>query len=65
MEYTHINSLGDTYYLNELNIVLKQGLPRKIYFFSKDRRPTAADMPAGYTVVEAPKTKLPLLKKIR
>lgn len=64
MAYTHTNSRGQTYVLHRR--VTRAGSPqeRALHFFSRDEREDAIDeLPAGYTVVESPRTGLPLLKK--
>jgi hypothetical protein len=62
MGYTHTNSKGKTYYLNSKDVTLKGGRNQTIYYFSKDARAQACDLPAGKQVVESPKTGLPFVK---
>lgn len=59
MFYTHTNSNGTLYYLN------KKTMPNGavLYFFSRDKRKTHADLPQGYEIVESERTKLPMVKK--
>jgi hypothetical protein len=46
------------------DVTLKGGRLQRIYFFARDVREGAVDaMPAGYIVVENPRTGLPVLKK--
>lgn len=54
---------GQTYYLHTKDVNLKGGKQVTIYFFARDQRPNACDMPGGYEVVENPRTGMPLLKK--
>lgn len=64
MAYEYTNSKGQKYYLNKNQITLRgSGKLQTIYYFSKDQRPEAIDMPEGYQVVESQKTGLPVLKK--
>jgi hypothetical protein len=64
MAYSHTNSKGQTYYLHMKDVTLKGGRLQRIYFFARDVREGAVDaMPAGYIVVENPRTGLPVLKK--
>jgi hypothetical protein len=63
MAYTHVNSRGVTYYLNAKLATLKGGTQNTIYFFSKDKRSTATDLPDGYSVVENPVNGFLALKK--
>ena len=63
MGYSHKNKKGTTYHLNCKDVTLKStGRVQRIYYFSKDQRSTACDLPAGKTVVENDKTGLPFLK---
>lgn len=65
MPYSHTNSKGQLYYLHMQDVTLKGGRLQRIYFFArKVREEGAVDvMPAGFMVVENPKTGLPVLKK--
>tara|TARA_Y100000310_G_C20703935_1_gene832881 strand:- start:17086 stop:17265 length:180 start_codon:yes stop_codon:yes gene_type:complete len=58
MGYEHTNSQGKKYFLN--STVAKNG--RNLYFFSKEPK-NPIDLPEGFTIIESPLTKLPLLKK--
>ncbi len=55
MAYKHTNSKGVTYYLNSKLVVLRGGKEQRIYYFSKDERPEAADIPDGFIVNENPR----------
>jgi hypothetical protein len=55
MAYKHTNSKGVTYYLNSKDVTLRGGKKQTIYYFSKDQRPEAADLPAGMEVNENPR----------
>lgn len=61
MGYTHVNSKGSTYYLNSKQITLRGNRTQVIYYFSKDDRPEACDLPNGKVVKENPKTGLPVV----
>lgn len=50
--YKHTNSKGVTYYLNSKKVTLRGGKEQTIYYFSKDERPEACELPAGFTVNE-------------
>ncbi len=52
MGYKHTNSKGVTYYLNSKEVTLRGGKLQKIYYFSKDERPEACDLPEGMTVTQ-------------
>ena len=62
MGYSHKNSRGNTYYLHSKDVQLKGGRNQTIYYFAKDSRPNACDLPSNKTVVESPKTGLPFCK---
>lgn len=55
MAYEHTNSKGVTYYLNSKAVTLRGGKEQTIYYFSKDKRPEASDLPAGKVVKENPR----------
>ena len=64
MAYEHKNSKGQTYYLHTQEVRLKSSNKQQtIYFFAKDKRSNACNIPAGKTVVENQRTGLPFLKK--
>ena len=62
MGYSHQNSKGKTYFLHSKDVVLKGGRNQTIYYFAKEAKAGACDLPAGKTVVENTKTGLPFLK---
>ena len=62
MAYSFENSKGKTYYLHTKDVTLKGGRNQTIYYFAKDQRSNACDLPAGKTVVENTKTGLPFCK---
>ena len=55
MAYKHTNSKGVTYYLNSKKVTLRGGKEQPIYYFSKDQRPEAVDLPEGKEVKENPR----------
>ncbi|HTE22348.1 MAG TPA: hypothetical protein VK674_04895 [Candidatus Limnocylindria bacterium] len=55
MGYKHVNSKGVTYYLNSKKVTLRGGKEQTIYYFSKDERPEAADLPDDKEVGENPR----------
>jgi hypothetical protein len=63
MAYKHTNSKGVTYYLNSKVVTLRGGKQQTIYYFSKDQRPEASDLPAGYSVNENPRNGFLTVKK--
>ena len=62
MAYSFQNSKGKTYFLHSKDVELKGGRNQTIYYFAKDERAEACDLPAGKQVVESPKTGLPFVK---
>lgn len=62
--YTYTNTKNITYFLNAQEVQLRSKTTRLLYFFSKDQRDTACELPAGRVVVENSHTGLPLLKKV-
>jgi hypothetical protein len=55
MAYKHTNSKGVTYYLNSKEVTLRGGKQQRIYYFSKDERAEATDLPEGFVVNENPR----------
>jgi hypothetical protein len=55
MAYKHTNSKGVTYHLNSKEVTLRGGKKQTIYYFSKDERPEATDLPDGMEVNENPR----------
>jgi hypothetical protein len=55
MGYKHTNSRGVTYYLNSKKVTLRGGKEQIIYYFSKDERPEASDLPSTMVVNENPR----------
>ena len=55
MAYKHTNSKGVTYYLNSKVVTLRGGKQQKIFYFTKDQRPEATDLPADREVNENPR----------
>ena len=65
MAYQHTNSKGVTYHLNKKDVTLRGGKLQTIYYFSKDSRPEATDLPEGYEVNENPRNGFLTIKRIR
>lgn len=63
MAYQQTNSRGVMYYLNAKEVTLKGGHKNTIYFFTKDKRNTACDLPSDRTVKENPKNGFLTLKR--
>jgi hypothetical protein len=55
MAFSKTNSKGVTYHLNTKEVVLRGGKAQRIYYFSKDVRPEATDLPDGWMVNENPR----------
>ncbi len=64
--YSYNNSKGQTYYLHQREVTLKNGRVQTIYFFARDIRDGAiSEVPAGYEAVETERTGMPVLRKVR
>ena len=63
MAYQHTNSKGVTYHLNSKDVTLRGGKVQTIYYFSKDERATACELPEGRVVVENPRNGFLTIKK--
>ena len=55
MAYKHTNSRGVAYYLNSKKVTLRGGKEQTIFYFSKDQRPEATDLPSDMVVNENPR----------
>ena len=64
MAYSFENSKGKTYYLHTKDVTLKGGRNQTIYYFAKDQRCNACDLPAGKKLVENERTGLPFVKSV-
>jgi hypothetical protein len=65
MAYQHTNSKGVTYHLNSKKVVLRGGKEQTIYYFSKDSRAEATDLPAGMEVNENPRNGFLTVKRTK
>jgi YHS domain-containing protein len=65
MAYKHTNSKGVTYYLNSKEVTLRGGKLQRIYYFSKDERKEATELPAGFSVNENPRNGFLTVKRNR
>ncbi|HXI18899.1 MAG TPA: hypothetical protein VNM48_21245 [Chloroflexota bacterium] len=64
MPYSYKNSKGQTYILHGKEVTLQGGRKQKIHYFAREAKPEALDaVPAGYNVIENPRTGLPFLKR--
>lgn len=63
MGYIHKNSKGVTYYLNSKKVVLRGGRTQVIFYFSKDARATACELPSDKLVLENPRNGFLVIKK--
>lgn len=66
MAFSYKNSKGQTYYLHQKMVTLKNGITRPIFFFAREEREGAvAELPAGYEVIETSRTGMPVLRRVR
>ncbi len=63
MAYKHTNSKGVTYHLNSKEVTLRGGKVQRIYYFGKDNRLEATDLPDGYEVNENPRNGFLTIKR--
>jgi hypothetical protein len=62
--FTAVNSKGQLYFLHSKDVTLKGGRLQRLYFFARDVRDGAVDaLPAGYVVLENPRTGLLVIAK--
>jgi hypothetical protein len=61
--FTHTNAKGTVYHLNSKTITRSTGNSTTLYYFSKDERPEATDLPTGYEVGENSRTGMPYVKR--
>lgn len=54
---------GETYYLHSKEVTLRGGRKQVIYYFAREAKSNACDLPNGYEVMENSRTGLPMLKK--
>lgn len=65
-QYSHTNSKGVEYYLNNKIVNLRGGKVQPIYYFSKDSgRPEACELPETHEVVENPRNGFLTIRKKR
>ena len=62
---TQSKKTGETYYLHSKDVTLRGGRKQKIYYFAREEKDNACDLPDGYTVMENSRTGLPMLKKAK
>ncbi len=64
MAFSYTNSKGQTYYLHNKDVTLKNGRVQTIFFFARDVRDGSLDeVPEGYEVMETSRTGMPVLKR--
>lgn len=56
---------GETYYLHSKEVTLRGGRKQVIYYFGREAKENACDLPEGYEVMENSRTGLPMLRKAR
>ncbi len=60
---TQSKKTGETYFLHSKEVTLRGGRQQVIYYFAREEKANACDLPAGYDVMENSRTGLPMLKK--
>lgn len=56
---------GETYHLHSKEVTLRGGRKQVIYYFGREAKDNACDLPEGYEVMENSRTGLPMLRKAR
>ena len=56
---------GDTYYLHSKTVTLRGGRQQVIYYFAREQKENACDLPEGYEVMENSRTGLPMLRRAK
>lgn len=64
MAYIHKNSKGVVYHLNSKEVKLRGGTVQTIYYFSKDVRESACELPSGMEVTENPRNAFLTVRKM-
>lgn len=62
MAYSRTNSKGVTYFLHSKQVTLRGGRKQIIYYFAKDQRAEACELPRGKVVSENPRNGFLTLK---
>jgi hypothetical protein len=60
---TQSKKTGETYFLHSKEVTLRGGRKQRIFYFGREQKDNACDMPEGYLVMENSRTGLPMLKK--
>jgi hypothetical protein len=60
---TQSKKTGETYILHSKEVTLRGGRKQRIYYFGREEKEGACDLPDGYEVIENSRTGLPMLKK--
>ena len=65
MAYAHKNSKGQTYYLHDKEVSLRNGRQQRIFYFAREEKQgeSLPSVPQGYKVGENQRTGLPFLAK--
>ena len=56
---------GDTYFLHSKEVTLRGGRKQVIYYFAREQKENACDLPNGYEVMENSRTGLPMLRRAK
>lgn len=61
--FTFTSSRGVQWFLHSKNVTLRIGREQTIYYFAREARENACELPAGFDVVETARTGMPVLKR--
>jgi len=60
---TKSKKTGQEYFLHTKDVILRGGRKQTIYYFAREAKDNACDLPEGYEVMENSRTGLPMLRK--
>lgn len=62
---TQSKKTGETYFLHSKEVTLRGGRKQVIFYFAREEKVNACELPAGYEVMENSRTGLPMLRKAK
>jgi len=62
---TQSKKTGETYFLHKKDVTLRGGRQQVIYYFAREQKDNACELPNGYEVMENSRTGLPMLRKAK
>lgn len=62
---TQSKKTGETYFLHSKEVTLRGGRKQVIFYFAREQKANACELPSGYEVMENSRTGLPMLRKAK